>query len=1351
LDLLPSDFRGGFNTTTATIANRTNTYNTNFTSPIAPFSSSIKSTPKEELKSVVKRLISTDRSFLTWIQLQLYQIMPTPDNIDNPTPAEAAKMSSASKHSKRVKGGPGVAHPGAAGKKPDPPPQESPIRHAGSKRVQNRSPQVTPAKAKASSGVDDINRPDSSFDGNLTPLNLEEKIKVLEGKETLTDYQVMQLVTDPNWSGQLWDHKDVGRVLGEADASVLYAEEYYVFRGGELTPETELLCKRINLLKLRHHMAKRAMKCSNPTASTYHHSHGPFGFLASDSNPDSFDVINSAGKVVSSFAFSAFSLDTAEFPFDLDDTTTYETLCTVNSKTLVKSLRSLVKSGKEPFVSIIKASNGPFYFRSVGDGRLGLFSTAGQIANFEMAALRSSGTADESTKVPAESDNNAWKKPTKIAFGPNDERNFCATDKPSATANPFASLSDNNVGDEAAANEQPLPVSKPPTVSKQPTTSTKSKSPDEMLVDEFDAALNEEATKPAKDDTKVSSKKSRKKTKSSRTKSGDTAASWMEPTDYNSAEDEAFGSEDVSSAESVGNDSADTGIDSGEVSDLEKEEDATGASPGSDEESEYSEISDEDMEEQATPAPGKEGVVIGTKSSGLKIQPGGSLASSMQTEDTTLKEALRETGFGTRTADTEWTDEVSVGSDDSTAMPAQVNLANRPPPTPAMSTSGDSTQTDISGVTDPSYIIQPGSNVYLLSATINLQPNRKHKEVLLERLGLILEYISGIAHDVKILPKSSSPTGTALPPIKSKSDSHFPKQYGEFKLYGTCTNEWVLAQNPVDAQTLANRDENRLAQQKQSKKKGSRGRGKRASLRKSDDGGSNDNGPTALYVNFSISTQFQDPEELTRCLNIDLGTDIGVGVGLKSLQCWESRAEKVLLGVNSQLCPLGLQFALTRAFQRERRSMCQKNKLDTLKYYDKPIPQFKIYTKKLRPQRNLPEDERDSLSFNAYPGHLHFAFHMEASAEGWKELNPIIDEYTKSDRLTRDFGPNAFFLDLPVGRSGVDTNRRYHEACRIHMGSQLKETIMDTNHVQSWDHFVKVKMQEVEEIVDGVPTGRNLQPPRPYTRTNLLHELTDITINGTPVFHTAIVTELGPEAGISRVVVNCDPSNPYSPACRAFAKNTLPHLPMFFHHYLPKVKGFHESTNKRLLNCHYLDSAAMSEFSTWDGDLLKATPTLQTRRDRWFEEHQHLDVKRKSRRSSGGDSGPAFLGENPVEVLTDERRKILIGQLRLDPKKTGADILDADGHASVLTGHDGQSVNSFASAQNSTNAMKQAKDLALQLALERRAKADIAAQQAKMAAELEQLRALIQRGSPNLGGSGPSSSEVDRGGEEPRA
>ena len=57
-----------------------------------------------------------------------------------------------------------------------------------------------------------------------------------------------------------------------------------------------------------------------------------------------------------------------------------------------------------------------------------------------------------------------------------------------------------------------------------------------------------------------------------------------------------------------------------------------------------------------------------------------------------------------------------------------------------------------------------------------------------------------------------------------------------------------------------------------------------------------------------------------------------------------------------------------------------------------------------------------------------------------------------------------------------------------------------------------------------------------------------------------------------------DPSNPYTPAIREFARNTLAHLPAFFYHYLRKVTGVYKSTIKRLEECFYIESTRLEDY-----------------------------------------------------------------------------------------------------------------------------------------------------------------------------
>jgi hypothetical protein len=322
--------------------------------------------------------------------------MPTyhPD----PTPAEAAKVPPPPKHrrgGKRVKGHGGDARPQAAPPAAVPPATSSPVRTSGSKRLQKDSPQTTPAKGTPAKGRHGASGDVDSID--LTPLKLEEKLALLEAKPTLTPYEVRHIVNDPEWKGQLWDHSDVGKMLLTKDDAHLFAEQQYDFVAGDTAPETATIVKLINIDKLKYELAKRALKCKNPEASTYHFNHGPFGLCGDNKNEDNFCVVNAAGKLVVSLDLNTFRLETAEFAFDREDATTYETLCRVKCNKLISCLRNFVNSGKEPYVTLSNPASGPFSFRRIDKATVGLYSQVGQVARISLASI--SGAEPSSAKA----------------------------------------------------------------------------------------------------------------------------------------------------------------------------------------------------------------------------------------------------------------------------------------------------------------------------------------------------------------------------------------------------------------------------------------------------------------------------------------------------------------------------------------------------------------------------------------------------------------------------------------------------------------------------------------------------------------------------------------------------------------------------------------------------------------------------------------------------------------------------------------------------------------------------------------------------------------------------------------
>jgi hypothetical protein len=63
--------------------------------------------------------------------------------------------------------------------------------------------------------------------------------------------------------------------------------------------------------------------------------------------------------------------------------------------------------------------------------------------------------------------------------------------------------------------------------------------------------------------------------------------------------------------------------------------------------------------------------------------------------------------------------------------------------------------------------------------------------------------------------------------------------------------------------------------------------------------------------------------------------------------------------------------------------MCQYGMLDTVEYYDKELPDFHVYSRKLRALR-IPEEDKSKLTFDVYSTWSHLAFYVKASPDAWK-------------------------------------------------------------------------------------------------------------------------------------------------------------------------------------------------------------------------------------------------------------------------------------------------------------------------------------------------------------------------------
>lgn len=96
-------------------------------------------------------------------------------------------------------------------------------------------------------------------------------------------------------------------------------------------------------------------------------------------------------------------------------------------------------------------------------------------------------------------------------------------------------------------------------------------------------------------------------------------------------------------------------------------------------------------------------------------------------------------------------------------------------------------------------------------------------------------------------------------------------------------------------------------------------------------------------------------------------------------------------------------------------------------------------------------------------------------------------------------------------------------------------------------------MQDADILNDtGNLTGKCIKKKPPYSQTTLKTEMSKIMLNGEQIFHMAVITMAGPDAGISRVVVPYNLRNPQNNIIQCYIMQTLKNLAAFFYHWWTK-------------------------------------------------------------------------------------------------------------------------------------------------------------------------------------------------------
>jgi hypothetical protein len=407
---------------------------------------------------------------------------------------------------------------------------------------------------------------------------------------------------------------------------------------------------------------------------------------------------------------------------------------------------------------------------------------------------------------------------------------------------------------------------------------------------------------------------------------------------------------------------------------------------------------------------------------------------------------------------------------------------------------------------------------------------------------------------------------------------------------------------------------------------------------------------------------------------------------------------------------------LSHHLKEIERKLVQSKKLPDEMYED-PLPKMHVYTRKLR-ELTLPVEERTALSFDSFEQHVQYAYFIECSEEGWIRLLPLLDIFSRGNRVNKVFGPKAHIMPVPNNRPKVSDARIWHRKCRISHAYNAVTDVGETADILSLDTQVKMKMAPVPVLDEqGNPTGSTVHPKPASKRTTLREEVMKVTVNGKQLFHTLITTVRGDDVGITRVVIPYHPSDPDFQAMQKLARHILNNMAAWFYCYWTFSAGYDPSFVKRLMLQFYSDKALSADECTWDPVNLKVIPNHNSTSDTWLEDNEYLDP------STPGPFGKHSFG------ITDEARESLLRKLNY---KSDGNCAEVNSGVSANTGDDASSgASTFRSETSEGIAMGTGKlELKMKLAKANAelAERDLAAKRelAQKEAEMAELKAKME-------------------------
>jgi hypothetical protein len=119
-------------------------------------------------------------------------------------------------------------------------------------------------------------------------------------------------------------------------------------------------------------------------------------------------------------------------------------------------------------------------------------------------------------------------------------------------------------------------------------------------------------------------------------------------------------------------------------------------------------------------------------------------------------------------------------------------------PTPSVaSTSSNTALSSLSQSTDPSLMIDPNSGQHLITAEIQLQPEKEHLEVLLSETERLLEYAQELDPSATFVSRGPDKDNKPLPDLTSPTDKHWPTKFASAQNWFQIPAGYIFSQPPI--------------------------------------------------------------------------------------------------------------------------------------------------------------------------------------------------------------------------------------------------------------------------------------------------------------------------------------------------------------------------------------------------------------------------------------------------------------------------------------------------------------------------------------------------------------------------